>query len=892
MTTAQSNAILPKSVSPSHYDLTLEPQLEFFTPGADKDPKLFIYNGSCEIELYVHEKVKTITCHSAELNIQEAMLSSLETKEVEADIELGIKLNEEKEMVTFDAHSWISPGKYRLAVKFTGTLNDKLRGFYRSSYISNGEVRWLATTQFEATDARRAFPCWDEPAAKAIFKISLVVPAGKESISNMNILRKETLPSGAIKYHYAQTPKMSSYLAAAVIGDFDYISQFTPTRNVEIRVYTQPGYSSKGRFALQHACNCLEFYEKYFGIEYPLSKMDLLAIPDFAAGAMENWGCVTYREIRLFADEATSFAAKIRAARTIAHEIAHMWFGNLVTMEWWTYLWLNEGFARFMEHLAVDAVLPQWRIWDRSFAGVYRDGQNLDALETSHPVEVPINHPDEVRQIFDTISYAKGACIIRQVYHWVGPEAFQKGIIRYLKKFAYGNAITEDLWTALEDKESVSKVSLLQLNEEWVKETGYPVIFAEEEKCTDGEVTIYLQQKRFFATGPKDENTQKWKIPIHILTGSGKRTKYLMLGSTDTITVVTNTGRDWIKLNAGQTGFFRVQYGPKMLARLREAVISGELCEADRLGLLSDMCSFSSAGMVSVADSLDMIKVYQKERQWSILQRIGSFLAGLINLHEGKPYEKNLKRFARETFALIWEKSGWEPKPGESDVDAGSLRNLALRMQASDPRIQARCLELVKREAAKEKKIHPDIRSTVCTVAVKHGGKVMHEVMKKLYLETNASDAELLRTRLGAMYRIKDPQLIEEALEWRKENVKRSNHHIPFGHLCTSTVGRNICWQNFLKDQDYYKTFGTMVTNMLGSIIKTILSKFSSIEMLNEAQEFFEKNPYPKCSRSISQGLENIKARVKRIKDQGPVLEKYFEVNEMKANTGENLSLE
>jgi len=879
MTTAQSDAILPKSVSPSHYDLTLEPQLEFFTPGADKDPKVFVYKGSCEIEVYVHEKVKTITCHAAELNIQEAILSSLETKEIEVDFELGIKLDEEKERVTFEAHSGISPGKYRLAIKFTGTLNDKLRGFYRSSYISNGEVRWLATTQFEATDARRAFPCWDEPATKAIFKITLVVPAGKESISNMNILRKDTLPSGAIKYYYAQTPKMSSYLAAAVIGDFDYISQFTPTRNVEIRVYTQPGYSSKGRFALQHACNVLEFYEKYFGIEYPLSKMDLLAIPDFAAGAMENWGCVTYREIRLFADEATSFATKIRAARTIAHEIAHMWFGNLVTMEWWTYLWLNEGFARFMEHLAVDAVLPQWRIWDRSFAGVYRDGQNLDALETSHPVEVPINHPDEVRQIFDTISYAKGACIIRQVYHWVGPEAFQKGIIRYLKKFAYGNAITEDLWTALEDQESVSKVSLLQLNEEWVKETGYPVIFAEEEKRTDGEVTIYLQQKRFFATGTKDENNQKWKIPIHILTGSGKQTKYLMLGSTDTITVVTNTRRDWIKLNAGQTGFFRVQYGPKMLAKLREAVIRGELCEADRLGLLSDICSFSSAGMVSVADSLDMIKVYKKERQYSILQRIGSFLAGLISLHEGKPYEENLKRFARETFALIWEKLGWEPKPGKSDVDAGSLRNLALRMQVSDPKIQARCIELVKLEAAKERNIHPDIRSTVCTMAVKHGGKEMYEVMKKLYLETNASDAELLRTRLGAMYRLKDPRLIEEALEWRKENVKRSNHHIPFGHLCTSTVGRNVCWQNFLEDQDYYKTFGTKVTNMLGSIINTILRDFSSMEMLNEAQEFFGKNPYPKCSRSINQGLENIKARVKRIKDQGPVLEKYFEVN-------------
>jgi len=603
---------------------------------------------------------------------------------------------------------------------------------------------------------------------------------------------------------------------------------------------------------------------------------------------------VTYREIRLFVDEKTSFATKIRAARTISHEIAHMWFGNLVTMEWWTYLWLNEGFARFMEHLAVDAVLPQWRIWDRSFASVYRDAQNLDALESSHPVEVPINHPNEVRQIFDIISYAKGACIIRQTYHWVGPEAFQTGIIRYLKKFAYSNAITEDLWAALEIEESTSAVSLAQFNEEWVKETGYPVVFAEEEKRGDGDVLISLHQKRFFATGMKDENTQKWKVPMHILTGSGKRTKHLMLGEKDTIKVLVNSENDWIKLNAGQTGFFRVKYGPKMLARLSDAVIRGELCEADRLGLLSDVCAFSTAGMVSIAESLDMVKVYWKEKEQSILQRIGSFLGGLINLHEGKSYEGELKRFARDTFAFTWEKYGWLPKVGESD-EAGVLRNLALRMQSSDKRIQAQCIELVKQEAAKENSINPDIRATVCTVAVRNGGKEMYEVMKKLYLDTNPNDAELLRTRLGAMYRLKDPELMEEALEWRKENVKRSRQTIPIAHLCTTAVGRRLCWKNFKEDQEYYKPFGVGVINLLGSILKTIIRNFSSIEMFSEVKEYFEKNPYSTATMKINQGLENIQSRAKQIEEQSPVLEKYFEERAMdsdeKTETGK-LSLD
>ncbi|KAM3274990.1 hypothetical protein ACQJBY_043768 [Aegilops geniculata] len=356
---------------------------------------------------------------------------------------------------------------------FTGILNDQMRGFYRSKYQYKGKERNMAVTQFESVDARRCFPCWDEPAFKAKFKLTLEVPSELVALSNMPVANATF--AGPIKtVRYQESPPMSTYLVAIVVGLFEYVEGMT-TKGTRVRVYTQIGKSNQGKFALDVGVKSLNLYKDYFATPYPLPKLDMVAIPDFAAGAMENYGLVTYREVALlFDDKSSSASSKQNIAITVAHELAHQWFGNLVTMEWWTHLWLNEGFATWMSHLAVDSFFSQWNIWAQ-FLDRTTTALRLDSLEASHPIEVEIHHASEVDQIFDAISYDKGASVIRMLQSYLGAERFQKAMASYMKKYAYSNAKTEDLWAVLE-KETGEPVKDLMTT--WTKQKGYPVINA------------------------------------------------------------------------------------------------------------------------------------------------------------------------------------------------------------------------------------------------------------------------------------------------------------------------------------------------------------------------------------------------------------------------------
>uniref|UniRef100_A0A453KP58 Uncharacterized protein n=1 Tax=Aegilops tauschii subsp. strangulata TaxID=200361 RepID=A0A453KP58_AEGTS len=339
-------------------------------------------------------------------------------------------------------------GEGLLKMDFNGILNDQMRGFYRSKYQYKGKERNMAVTQFESVDARRCFPCWDEPAFKAKFKLTLEVPSELVALSNMPV--GNATFAGPIKtVRYLESPPMSTYLVAIVVGLFEYVEGMT-TKGTRVRVYTQIGKSNQGKFALDVGVKSLNLYKDYFDTPFPLPKLDMVAIPDFAAGAMENYGLVTYREVALlFDDKSSSASSRQSVAITVAHELAHQWFGNLVTMEWWTHLWLNEGFATWMSHLAVDSFFPQWNIWAQ-FLDRTTTALRLDSLEASHPIEVEIHHASEVDQIFDAISYDKGASVIRMLQSYLGAERFQKAMASYMKKYAYSNAKTEDLWAVLE----------------------------------------------------------------------------------------------------------------------------------------------------------------------------------------------------------------------------------------------------------------------------------------------------------------------------------------------------------------------------------------------------------------------------------------------------------
>jgi puromycin-sensitive aminopeptidase len=410
MSLKSERVLLPENCIPTHYDLCLTPDMSALTFSCDMT-----------INVNVTSVLKEITMHSKEIVIQSASIDGLNTCDINYD--------EKMTTVTLSFPNDVSIGNNKqLKISYTGILNGDMAGFYKSSYCNaNGDKMIMASTQFEALDARRAFPCWDEPAVKATFKVSLIIENHLQALSNMPEIGIQHLPNGSKKIDFDISPIMSTYLLAWAIGEFDMVQCYT-NEGVSIRIFCPPGRAPQGYFALDAGKRALEFYNDFFGIKYPLPKLDMLCVTEFAAGAMENWGLVTYREVDLMIDaEKASSQQKQRVAIVVAHELAHQWFGNLVTMEWWDGIWLNEGFAAFMEHFCVDSLYPEYKIWEQYTTDAYGHAQKLDALRTSHPVVVPIKHAEEVEQVFDAISYCKGSCCVRTVKNVIGLDAFRKG---------------------------------------------------------------------------------------------------------------------------------------------------------------------------------------------------------------------------------------------------------------------------------------------------------------------------------------------------------------------------------------------------------------------------------------------------------------------------------
>ena len=438
--------LLPSAVTPQHYDLSLAPDLEAFT-----------YTGVCTVQLLVSEPCDAITFHAKDLAISAGVLVDAagveRTNPGGPDVLYG---EEKQETATVALSAPLTAADIgtvvTLRLEFTGELNDKMAGFYRSAYPApdgSGETRYLAVTQFEPTDARRCFPCWDEPALKATFGMTLTVPDDRVALSNMPEKTVVKDAAGGKKtVTFETTPVMSTYLLAFCVGEFDHIEDTTP-EGVTVRCWTPVGKSEQGRFALDTAVGSLSFFGEYFDNAYPLPKMDMIAVPDFSAGAMENWGLVVYRaSLMLFEEGKTPTNAKQSIGYVVGHELAHQWFGNLVTMEWWSQLWLNEGFATWVGWRAMDHLYPEWKVWSQFLTNEQSMGLGLDSLRSSHPVEVPIQSAGQVNEIFDAISYSKGSCVIRMLEAHLGEETFRAGMRAYVARHAYGNAGTTDLWQA------------------------------------------------------------------------------------------------------------------------------------------------------------------------------------------------------------------------------------------------------------------------------------------------------------------------------------------------------------------------------------------------------------------------------------------------------------
>lgn len=581
--------------------------------------------------LEVQEETDSISLNTLEIDIHSTTVSA-DGNEVTSSPKITYDEGTQITTVSFDKS--ISPGaKIQLTQTFTGYLNDKMAGFYRSSYKDrDGSTKYLATTQMEPTDARRAFPCFDEPALKAQYTITLVTDKHHTCLSNMDPASEKEVDSKvtgrkrkAVKFN--KTPLMSTYLLAFIIGELNCIE--TKNFRVPVRVFATPDKDIEhGRFSLDLAAKTLEFYEKTFDSPFPLPKMDMVAIPDFSAGAMENWGLITYRVVDVLYDEKTSGAStKQRVAEVVQHELAHQWFGNLVTMDFWDGLWLNEGFATWMSWYSCNKFYPEWHVWQSYVTDTLQGALSLDSLRSSHPIEVPVKRADEINQIFDAISYSKGSCVLRMISKYLGEQTFMEGIRRYLKKHAYGNTQTGDLWAALSDASGKPVEKVMDI---WTKNVGYPVVSVTEDEQSN---SISVKQNRFLRTGDVKPEEDKTLFPVFL----GLRTKN---GVDEDLTLSEREhdykvpDLDFFKLNADHSGIYRTSYTPARLAKLGQAAKDGLLTVEDRAGMIADAGALASSGYQKTSGILSLLKNFDGETEfvvWSeLLSRISSIRAAWV----------------------------------------------------------------------------------------------------------------------------------------------------------------------------------------------------------------------------------------------------------------------
>jgi puromycin-sensitive aminopeptidase len=540
---------LPTCVTPINYQIKLLPDLNNFT-----------FEGEEHIDIEVHEATKEIVLNSIEIDVKSAQIT-------DGDSQLPGKVvfDEKNQRATISFSKQLLPGPKTLHMAFSGILNDKLHGFYRSRYLdSEGVERAMATTQFEATDARRAFPCFDEPEYKATFDVTLVVDEDLTAISNGSLKTQKSLGNGKKEVVFNRTMKMSTYLVAFIIGDLEG-TEPVMVDDVPIRIWALRGKVQLADFARDCTAATVAFFSRYYGIKYPADKLDLIAIPNFASGAMENLGAITFRETALLVDQASAAHAELeRVADVVAHELAHMWFGDLVTMKWWNGLWLNEAFATFMEMLAVDDWRPEWKRWE-SFCAARAAAFAVDALHTTRAIEYPVKHPDEAGGMFDILTYTKGASVLRMLEQYVGPEQFRKGVNYYLNKHKYANAETTDLWDALE---TATSDPVRKVMDSWIFQGGYPLVSVES--VPGG---LSLKQQRFNYTLGGKGPAQLYQVPIMLRAKAGPGVVAMkVLLSEPTMQVALPGTVEWAVVNDGGHGFYQVHYSEQLLEALSESI--------------------------------------------------------------------------------------------------------------------------------------------------------------------------------------------------------------------------------------------------------------------------------------------------------------------------------
>ncbi len=866
---------LKKTVVPKRYELRLAADLEGLR-----------FSGREIIEVLVKEPTDRIVLNSVDLRFLDVYVENAEGTRLDGQVQE----DRETELVSLIFDGVLGCGTWYLKIAFAGELSEKLRGFYRSFWVdAAGERHTIASTHFEPTHARRAFPCFDEPDYKATFKIFLEVDETLTALSNGKILSEKVVsrdermgrpdsvsPSvnhvalesgsavGELKpgkklVEFAETMLLSTYLVAFAVGDFAS-SRTVSVNGTDIRIFCVPGKEHLTEFALGCAVFAVNYYERYFGIPYPAQKIDHVAIPDFPIGAMENLGLITFRETALLVDEKlSSHAGLIRVAEIVMHELAHMWFGDLVTMRWWNGLWLKESFATFMANMAVDSFRPEWKVWN-DFALSRADAFETDALKTTHAIENPVNHPNEATEMFDVISYQKGCSVLYQLHEFIGAETFRNGCARYLKAHSFGNTETEELWDALEEASIEAnlglRLSVRSIMDTWVFSCGHPVVSVEQ-----GEMPGFVVLKqRLFRFEDEGDSNFVWPVPVTIRVSKKDGTmeiKKLLMINQEEIVYLGEDARSYI-VNAMGSGFYRVVYQPELIES-----VTGDLHRLsvlERFNMINDAWSTVRAGIMSVADYLDVVKLYAKETDPAVWQVIYDSLEHLNMLldDEDKP---NMAKLIAELCAHNMKQLGWDSQPMEG-VDARKLRALVIKLMAvigNDDVIKKRACRLYEQWRKDSTLIDAELVPSIVHIVAHEGDEKTYSDF--LRLSRDASTPQDTIRFLYALARFQRQDLLAKTASLcLSEDVRSQDAPYLFAAVIRNPAGGAFAWEFFKANFDEMKSrFPDLAMHKLVEA----LSVLDTPTLESDIRKFFCHHHIATGETAVKQMLEQLHVNVR-----------------------------
>jgi aminopeptidase N len=877
---------LPAGVHPEHYSLMLTPDLQAATFGGEETidvvldaPSRSITLNAADIQFGdVKAYVQPDAAYSyGKLGSQPKPLGAMQT---DSHPQIATtSLDKDKEQATFTFANELPVGRVTLSIHYTGVLNDKLRGFY----LSKTKTRNYAVTQFEPTDARRAFPSFDEPALKATYDIALAVDKGDTVISNTNMISDTAGPvAGKHTVRFATTPKMSTYLVAFLVGDFKCTSD--KSDGVPIRACSTPDKVDLTKFAVESAKYVLHYYDNYFGIKYPMPKLDMIALPDFEAGAMENFGCITYRETDLLVDAKDgSIPEKKRVAVVVAHEMAHQWFGDMVTMQWWDNLWLNEGFATWMETKPVAEWHPEWKFADDDAQGL-NETLNLDAQKTTHTIRAVANTPDEINEMFDGISYGKGGAVIGMVENYLGKEVFRQGVHNYLQAHLYANATAEDFWNA---QTANSHLPVDKIMSSFVTQPGVPLLTLSAREAGGIPVT----QSRFFLSAaemkrPLGGRIDGWNIPVCVKTANRPACSLLGSGEQADSTLHANlplpaeSSLPFVYVNADGKGYYRTHYTDAEFA----AIVSkaeGALTAPERIVLLGDRWAMVESELSGVDGYLDLVVALKADPSSTVLDTVHQQLEKIDSDIASDEDRGELAEVVRRQFGPVYQALGSPMKNESFDRQQARAVLFELLGAAKDPAVLSQAQELTARVFAngnkRDKTLDAALSGAAVLVSTTNGDAALYD--KMLAVSKESSDPGEKTDALHALSRFRDPVLVKRTLDYvASGQVRNQDSWTLLTALLHDRVTRDQTWAYIQQNWDRVQAQFTVYS---GAEVVRATGSFCTVKQRDEAVNFFATHKVAAAERTLAKAIDSMNDCIQLRAAEEPALHRWL-ANELR----------